>query len=183
MLCAFQQVYERQVAFLIEGINQDGRMSNEELEKLLVLLSNLMRSSQESALDYAFLAVTASSEYSHIVKLLSFCNKCTTTDENLTENIEKLKCALKSYSSLFGEEASYTRDSYWPRFWIGENHWELFEKMLAESRIEKCAELWKYYRSSLSNQLIESASSFFPELLRYMERTIAGNVLLKQEGC
>ena len=149
-------------------------MSNDELDKLLVLLNNLGRTSEETAIDYAFLAVIASSEYSHIRKLLSFCNKCQTTDENLTESIEKLKYALQSYSSLFGEHAAYDRESHWPRFWVGENHWELFVKMLAESQIDKCMEMWSYYRESLSALLIESSSTFFSDLIRCLERTIAG---------
>jgi hypothetical protein len=158
---------------LIEGINHDGQMTDEEVDKLLTLLNNLMMTSQENALEYAFLAATTSSKYDHIIQLLNFCNKCSTSDENLVDSIEKFKHALKSYSSLFGIEASYARDSYWPDFWMGGNHWDLFDKMLSESNIDKCVELWNRYRDSLSNSLIESADLFFPEILRHLERTIA----------
>lgn len=161
---------------MIEGIStDDGRMSNEDLDKLLVLLQHLAVTNEDTSVDYAFLAVTASIEYNHIQKLLNFCNKCHTTDENLVENIERLKYALESYSNLFGPQASYATDSYWPRFWTHDNHWELFEKLLAESKIDKCSELWSRYRESLSQQLVESAESFFPDLLKYLERTIAGS--------
>jgi hypothetical protein len=46
--------------------------------------------------------------------------------------------------------------------------------MLSESKIEKCAELWNRYRSSLSYLLVDSSGTFFIELLQSLERTIAG---------
>jgi hypothetical protein len=150
-------------------------MSNDELDKLLALLNLLMKTQEESAMDYAFLAATKSIDRTHIQRLLAFCEKCRTSDENLTDNLERLKYGLESYNLLFGEQASYARDSYWPNFWMGENHWELFIQMLTDSKINKCAELWSRYRAPLSQFLVENSSDFIPQLLRNLEQTIAGS--------
>jgi hypothetical protein len=149
---------------------------------MLVLLEKLAQTQEETAVDYAFLAANAATDYSHIQKLLIFCSKCHPQDAILLENLNRLKYALESYRLLFGEQASYARDSHWPNFWVGENHWTLFEQMLEESQISKCVELWARYRSDLSVTLVETSAEFFPELLRHLERTIAGNILIVERN-
>lgn len=169
-----KQVYERQITALIETINADGSTSNDDLDKLLGLLNKLAQTQEENAIDYAFLAATSATDYFHIQKLLVFCSKCRPQDQVLSENLSRLKYALESYRLLFGDQASYARDSHWPNFCVGENHWALFEQMLEESKIDKCVELWSRYRNDLSELLVEMSAEFFPELLRHLERTIAG---------
>jgi hypothetical protein len=151
--------------------------SADDLDKLLVLLGKLAQTQEENAFDYAFLAATSTTEYTHIQKLVAFCSKCHLKDPDLLGNLDRLRYALDSYRLLFGEQASYSRDSHWPNFWVGENHWTLFEQMLEESQIGKCVELWTRYRSELSAFLVEMSAEFFPEMLRHFERTIAGKLL------
>jgi hypothetical protein len=169
---SLERVYERQVSFLVDGITHDGQMSNDELDKLLELLRNLAITAGESALDYAFLAVTSATEYAHIRKLLDFCQQCTTSDEILLDNINQLQYALESYIILFDNKASFGRQSHWPQFWIGSNHWELFVRFLSDSQIKKCVQLWSRYQVTMSELLVQS--SFFIELLKLLERTISG---------
>ena len=149
-------------------------MTNDDLDMLLKLLRQLSQTMEESAIDYAFLAVTTSTEYTHIRELLTFCSQCHTADEELRENLERLKYGLEGYCLLFGDAASFGRDSYWHSFWMGDNHWELFVKMLEEAKIQMCSLLWSRYRDSMAEHLMENVAEFFPTLLKYLERTVVG---------
>ncbi|KAI6199909.1 Protein ROD-1 [Aphelenchoides besseyi] len=166
------KVYAQQIRFLIENVQRDGQMTNSELEKLMTLLHELARTKEEDAVDCAFLAVTTSTQYKHIYELLKICQQYHTSDEEIKENVEKVKYALECYKSLFGDTASFGRDSFWPYFSMGDNHWEIFVQFLENQQIEKCGRLFADYRNSMSSEWINNSHEFFPVLLRHLENTI-----------